>query len=380
MSFEFGCEHRGELKRIAECQLCGMRGRKVEVFECKLHGECTISPAGIRKENKGNLPLLPACISCPNRTSIEKTEAPKEDVPPPRPIIVPTKRIVRPDNWNEAGLFNSNGTAPFSDKPERTTANLKIVGTKRTKRGIKLQVNPLIIERNKKIFYPTVQALANPPTTNCVDRDNDPCCGCCYVYNVCYGNGGTNYTLTGKNRCGIMYVGSAANKFCTNGGMGSLLPAQSIWPNIRTWVRNGGRIVAGTEWDCGSNLCCSASDHALINSFFGAIGSSIVTNSQVAPQLNGPFNQPLLTNVRVTKNVTSIATNATSGVDGGIALANAQAGATYNCGPPTTISAGFPCAAVENINKGSVFCVGDSNFWGYNQQLQTNFLTIAPYV
>ena len=382
MSFE--CEHRGNFKRIELCQLCGNVGKKIEVFECKLHGECTIHAAGIRKENKGNLPLLPVCLSCPDRTSLKDDEIiPEENILSTTPnIILPHKEIIRrSENWNADGLFNTSGTAPFSEVPYKTPAKQKIMGLKRTKKGIKLQINPLFLDRARKIQNgQNVQALSIVgPDDSCFDKYNT-CCGCCYVFNICFGNGSANYTLTGKNRCGIMYVGSAANKYCINGAMANFLPAQSIWPQVRTWLRRGGRIVGGTEWDCGANLCCSPSDHDLINSFFSAVGSSISTDNRVAPQYGiGPVAQPLLSNVRVTRGVTAITTNATSAVTGGISLANAINGQTFTC-QGTNISDGFPCAAVENVGSGSVFCVGDSNFWGYNTQLQVNFNRIAPYV
>lgn len=69
---EFECEHREEIKRTELCQLCGMSGKTLPVYGCKLHGECTIHAGGIRKEGKNNLPLLPVCISCPDRTSAKE--------------------------------------------------------------------------------------------------------------------------------------------------------------------------------------------------------------------------------------------------------------------------------------------------------------------
>lgn len=53
------CVHRGEKLRLVDCELCGRKGQTEQVYQCEIHGECTVrkfkSASGIQ-----------SCLSCEN--------------------------------------------------------------------------------------------------------------------------------------------------------------------------------------------------------------------------------------------------------------------------------------------------------------------------
>lgn len=79
------CEHRGELLRIGTCNLCSGRGQPFEVYDCDLHGECSLN----RKHSK-----VRSCLACPDRTGLTPAEPEPEAKPtekkrPEKPPVSP---------------------------------------------------------------------------------------------------------------------------------------------------------------------------------------------------------------------------------------------------------------------------------------------------
>ena len=60
------CVYRGEKTRFVKCGLCGARDLDVQVYQCALHGECTLRPA----KPKGQR-LMRCCLVCRDLTSPE---------------------------------------------------------------------------------------------------------------------------------------------------------------------------------------------------------------------------------------------------------------------------------------------------------------------
>lgn len=57
------CIHRGEIVRHVTCGLCGRRGKRVDVYACKVHGECTLSRWGTSREARE----MARCVGCEQR-------------------------------------------------------------------------------------------------------------------------------------------------------------------------------------------------------------------------------------------------------------------------------------------------------------------------
>lgn len=49
------CAHRGELLRIARCNVCGGNGQPFDVFACAVKGECSLK---VRRTD------MPHCVAC----------------------------------------------------------------------------------------------------------------------------------------------------------------------------------------------------------------------------------------------------------------------------------------------------------------------------
>lgn len=57
---DLSCIYRGELLRVQQCDLCGLRTQQVEVLACAVHGECSLH----RRHSK-----VTGCLGCPDRQS-----------------------------------------------------------------------------------------------------------------------------------------------------------------------------------------------------------------------------------------------------------------------------------------------------------------------
>ncbi len=57
------CSHRGDVKRIETCELCGSIGKKVPVYACGIHGECTES-----RFKAGKSPHT--CVGCADHSEV----------------------------------------------------------------------------------------------------------------------------------------------------------------------------------------------------------------------------------------------------------------------------------------------------------------------
>lgn len=56
------CEHRSaEFKERISCDLCGMENRRIPVYECQLHSECSEQRIGTRTER---LRAMAICLTC----------------------------------------------------------------------------------------------------------------------------------------------------------------------------------------------------------------------------------------------------------------------------------------------------------------------------
>lgn len=54
------CQHLGELLRTESCKPCGGR-REVQVYQCAIHGECTLYASAIRRQDGTR---IKACTGC----------------------------------------------------------------------------------------------------------------------------------------------------------------------------------------------------------------------------------------------------------------------------------------------------------------------------
>lgn len=55
---ELPCQHRGPLIETRKCDLCGVKGQPVEVFQCAKHGECSL----LKRHSK-----VRGCFTCEDR-------------------------------------------------------------------------------------------------------------------------------------------------------------------------------------------------------------------------------------------------------------------------------------------------------------------------
>lgn len=61
----FPCLHRSGPPERTKCTLCGSKDRDTLIWDCNLHGRCTVEAAGIRSEPSG--PKLSVCVGCVDR-------------------------------------------------------------------------------------------------------------------------------------------------------------------------------------------------------------------------------------------------------------------------------------------------------------------------
>lgn len=66
----FDCIHRGRRIGKTQCKPCN-GGRKLNVFRCGIHGECTVYSTGLTKVDKG---YKRSCIACEDRKDHSKEE------------------------------------------------------------------------------------------------------------------------------------------------------------------------------------------------------------------------------------------------------------------------------------------------------------------
>lgn len=80
----FPCVHRGPLLREDKCDLCGVRGMPLDVYQCAVHGECSIA----RRHSK-----IKSCTGCEQR---QEQPPPVVTLKPPRNPKLVTDRKGNP--------------------------------------------------------------------------------------------------------------------------------------------------------------------------------------------------------------------------------------------------------------------------------------------
>ena len=395
MSFE--CEHRGELKRIELCQLCGSVDKEVEVFECKLHGECTVHAAGIRQRNKGKrLPLLPVCISCPDRTS--KDEEPAEH----KSLIEPNTAVFTPH-------LDENGEI-FKAQTGNVVNSMLLSHVQKTRNGIKISLNRdtlmnRIQNRQSKIARKGITTITLPDSRyDCFDD----CCGCC-VRKVCF------YTATSpgtvgliqqsglaaekykiiysigsdviNKKCSVVFLGRASFTDDSCGALTTSIPTRAEAPTYATYINNGGRIVISSEWYgaiTGSGGCINQADIDNFNRFMGQIGSSI-TNDRTT-RGGGCETGPTIGNFPILRGVPTLGWGDTTIINGGTTIFQSNIGSTNNdTGRPSTDQ--IPTIAIEQIGRGFVIAAADTNLFisgtcgnGNNATWVKNMVTLNSWM
>jgi len=58
----YSCSHRGDVKDMTMCASCGGGKRPLEIFECSVHGECTVD-----KMPEPDRKVKGLCKTCPDR-------------------------------------------------------------------------------------------------------------------------------------------------------------------------------------------------------------------------------------------------------------------------------------------------------------------------
>lgn len=108
---ELPCRHRGAKVRSDACNLCGLKGTSFDVYQCELHGECSLQPRHTSVKACGKCadrnivaPITTPPVAIPKRLNPKPTETPK-----PRPAAFtrePNRHLIyhiwphmRSTNW-----------------------------------------------------------------------------------------------------------------------------------------------------------------------------------------------------------------------------------------------------------------------------------------